>query len=104
FTNIATVILTVIVSFAFYSHIVTIMILVALSKLLEINSEFYQAWPNKIKNFQTSAKLIIIRVILMMISFIIVALSTHSLVITLTSNLVIQFLVLLVEKKINLGL
>ena len=51
-TNVVSVILTLIISILFYSHIVLVMILVALSKALEINGEFYQSWPNKEKNFK----------------------------------------------------
>lgn len=103
-TNIASVILTVIISVLFYSHIIMTMILVALSKILEINSEFYQSWPNKEKKFQTSAKLMIMRVSIMMVSFIVVALLTHNLIITLSTNLLIQFLILIIERKVNLSL
>ena len=46
----------------------------------------------------------ILRVVIMVISFVIVSLTTHNLIITLFINLIIQFIMLIIERKRNLRL
>lgn len=102
--NVVSIIMIIVISSIFYIEIIWIMILVTLSKLMEINSEFYQAWPNKEKNFQLPSKIMMVRTVVNIITFVTVALYTKDLVITLLVNNFSQFLMLFIEKKINLNL
>ncbi|UXU52583.1 MULTISPECIES: lipopolysaccharide biosynthesis protein [Staphylococcus] len=103
-SNFIAIIIVIIVSCLFYFDIIWVMILISLSKLIEINSEFYQAWPNKEKKFKLPSKLIILRTIINIITFTIVALLTRDLITTLFINTLTQLILLFIEKKINLNL
>ncbi|RIL92436.1 capsular biosynthesis protein, partial [Staphylococcus cohnii] len=102
--NLFSIIIVIGVSCLFYIDIIWIMVLVAISKLIEVNSEFYQAWPNKEKKFQLPSKLMIVRTLINIITFILVALLTRDLIVTLFINILAQLIMLFIEKKINLNL
>ncbi|ARD73601.1 lipopolysaccharide biosynthesis protein [Staphylococcus xylosus] len=102
--NLISIIIIIIVSSLFYIDIIWIMILIAISKLIEINGEFYQAWPNKEKKFQLPSKLMIVRTLINILTFTFVALFTRDLIITLFINILGQLIMLFIERKINLNL
>ncbi|WP_192978535.1 lipopolysaccharide biosynthesis protein [Staphylococcus equorum] len=102
--NIMTIIIATIISIIFYPELLWVMIFVVLSKILEINSEFYQAWPNREKKFKTPAKLMILRTVINTIVFSIIAIMTKNLILTLVITALVQFIMLIIEKQINLRL
>lgn len=102
--NLISIIIIIMVSSLFYIDIIWIMILIAISKLIEINGEFYQAWPNKEKKFQLPSKLMIVRTLINILTFTFVALFTRDLIITLFINILGQLIMLFIERKINLNL
>lgn len=103
-TNFLAIAIVIIISFIFYREWFLIFILVSVIKILEMNSEFYQGFPNKEKMFKTPAKLMIIRTILITIIFGWYIYETKNLLLALIAQSILQFIILLIEKNINMGL
>ncbi|WP_204189566.1 lipopolysaccharide biosynthesis protein [Mammaliicoccus sciuri] len=103
-TNFIAMIIVIIVSLTFYKEFFLVFILVAVIKVLEMNSEFYQGFPNKEKFFQTPAKLMVLRTVSITLIFGVYIYETKSLILALIAQCILQFIILLFEKKINMGL
>ncbi|RIN13605.1 capsular biosynthesis protein, partial [Mammaliicoccus vitulinus] len=103
-TNFIAIIIVILVSLTFYKEFFLVFILVAVIKVIEMNSEFYQGFPNKEKIFKTPAKLMFIRTVSITLIFGVYIYETKSLILALIAQCILQFIILLFEKKINMGL
>lgn len=100
FTNILALIVVIIISYFFYNDYIVAIFLIGVTKILDINSEFYQSLPNKNKDFHVTSKLIISKFTLITIAFSIAMIITNNLVVALFLYVSIQYLHLFIEKKV----
>ncbi|WP_462420283.1 lipopolysaccharide biosynthesis protein [Salinicoccus sp. Marseille-QA3877] len=103
-SNLFAFIFVVLISVLFYPDIAVIVILVALIKILDINTEYYQAYPNKEKKFDIPAILLIVKVTASTVMFFLVLYFTGSLTTALIIQTIFFFFYLQIEKKVNLSL
>ncbi|MDG0826064.1 lipopolysaccharide biosynthesis protein [Staphylococcus equorum] len=101
-SNVFSIMSIIIISLLLYKDSFWIMLLVLIIKILDMNGEFYQGWPNKEKLYKKPAKLMILRVLGSTILFIVIATITRSLFWSLYSQVFFQFLFLIIEKHKNL--
>src|SRR5699024_17161 len=78
--NVFAMIFIISIAILFYRDVYLVIILVALIKVIDINLDFYQSFPNKEKIFEKPAKIMILRIICSTIIFFIVIIMTNSLV------------------------
>ena len=103
-SNLFAFVFIVLISVLFYRDIAVIVILVAFIKILDINTEYYQAYPNKEKKFDIPAVLLIIKVTVSTVLFFLVLYFTGSLTIALIVQVLFFFLYLQMERRVNLSL
>src|SRR5699024_2350556 len=103
-SNLFALVFIVMISVLFYPDIAVIVILVAFIKILDINTEYYQAYPNKEKKFDIPAILLIIKVTVSTVIFFLVLYFTGSLTIALIVQTLFFFIYLQIERRVNLSL
>ncbi|MRE71915.1 lipopolysaccharide biosynthesis protein [Mammaliicoccus sciuri] len=103
-SNVLAVIFIFTICMVLYKNYLIVFLLVTIIKILEMNSEFYQGFPNKEKIFTTPAKIMIIRVVIITLVFCSFIYYTENLILALFSQVIIQFFILMIERKVNLKL
>ncbi|WP_204236122.1 lipopolysaccharide biosynthesis protein [Mammaliicoccus sciuri] len=102
-SNLLAIIIVIFITSLIYKDYLIVFLLVAFIKILEMNSEFYQGFPNKEKIFITPAKIMTYRTIALTILFCGVIYYFENLLLALLSQIVLQFIFLIFERKINLS-
>ncbi|WP_020007982.1 lipopolysaccharide biosynthesis protein [Salinicoccus albus] len=102
--NLLAILLINLIAITFYNEIFYIILLVGIIKIIEINSEFYQSFPNREKIFEQPAKIMMGRIIFSTLVFYITLKITQNLAISLIFQLLALLLFLFLEKRINLSL
>lgn len=99
-SNIFALSLIIVTSYIFYNEYILVILLIGLTKILDINSEFYQSLPNKNKEFHVTSKLIVSKYSLITIAFVITIILTNSLIIGLLIYIIVQYSHLFIEKNV----
>jgi len=99
-TSIFSLFILIIISYILYPAYFTIILLVGISKILDLQSEMYYALPHKNEDMKTIGKLLIIKHLLTLVIFWVILIISKELVISLILQVIIQGLFLeLIEKK-----
>lgn len=88
--NIVALIFSIAVAYLIYPNYLIIILLVCLTKYLDLKSDLYYAIPHKENNLSIIGKFLIIKYILILIVFIAILLISNDLVLSLTGQVVIQ--------------
>ncbi|TDM14915.1 oligosaccharide flippase family protein [Macrococcus bovicus] len=98
-TSILSLIICEIIALIFYKDLFLIITLVMILKVLDINSEFYQAFPNKLKKFKESSILLIIKSIISLLLFTLVITYTENLYFSLIIQIIFTFIFQFFERN-----
>ncbi|RIO10857.1 hypothetical protein BUZ94_03850 [Mammaliicoccus sciuri] len=101
FLNYICIIFISIFSYIYYEEYFLFIIIIAFSKLLDLNSELYYAVLHKIEKYKNISILMISKAIIIIIIFSIVLFFTNSVLMSLISQLIIQIIFLFFIEKRN---
>lgn len=104
FTNVIAMLIIFLISVLFYRDISIIILLIAIIKIIEMNFEYYQSYPNREKFFERPSILMIWRVLTSTLIFYITLLITEKLAYALVFQIFSLVIYLFIEKKENLSL
>lgn len=98
--NLISLVIITIITLIFFKEYLVIVILVAATKLLDLNSELYYGFYHKKSMFKNISLLMIVKSALVILSFGAVLIVTKNLVLSMIAQLIVQFIwLVLAEKK-----
>lgn len=98
--NLISLVIITIISLIFFKEYLIIVILVAATKLFDLNSELYYGIYHKKSMFKNISLLMIVKSALVILSFGVILIVTKNLVLSMIAQLIVQFIwLILAEKK-----
>ncbi|BDH60664.1 O-unit flippase Wzx [Lysinibacillus sp. PLM2] len=98
--NFGAIIIFLIIGAFFYREYLLVILLVGISKILDLNSDIYYSYPHKLGNLDYIGKTIIIKNIILIIVFYISIILTNNLVESLLIMTLSQVVIFLIEKNL----